>query len=231
MVAAPRAGVQDRRASEALVSGLGVSNLVVMACAAAIGAYGVGRHRHDEELAALRAAALHDAPSAEERNDDAEALGLRIEALEGAYRACLASRAPDVPVPSTRAATPAPARSVPAPVPETASRLDLAERTFEGESVDPAWGQEHTEALKNEALANLAVDSRLVKVECRTSLCRIDLTHPSIEASNAFIEKMFIGPDALEKAPFMAGAPEVIADGTRSVALLVGRADGAIAAQ
>lgn len=199
--------------------------VVVVGCAAAAAAM-VDRQRRGAELRALRLQ-IRDLQAAQQPSDEADALRRRVEASEGAYRACVAAAGWDAPRPDVGANTAStPKRTGPPTAsPEGDSALKRATRTFEGEGVDPAWGRAHTEALRSEALSSLDVDSHLVNVECRTSFCRMDLTHPSVAASNAFIAKMFIGPEATEKASFIASAPELTSEGTRRVALLVSRAE------
>ncbi|MCP3100046.1 hypothetical protein LZ198_14310 [Myxococcus sp. K15C18031901] len=79
-------------------------------------------------------------------------------------------------------------------------RLDAR---FFGESVDPTWrrdAEQRTERLR----AELPRGVRIVSMECRSSICRLEMSHPSLESFQKFIRDRLVDDVATWDGPFMA---------------------------
>ncbi|MDD9935572.1 MAG: hypothetical protein OXT09_18320, partial [Myxococcales bacterium] len=67
-----------------------------------------------------------------------------------------------------------------------AARIGVAERRFEQETRSPAWAEPHEQALQ-QALVRDTIDSMLMDVECRETMCRVELS--AIDSNAAFALK------------------------------------------
>jgi hypothetical protein len=112
-----------------------------------------------------------------------------------------------------------------APAAAGAARPDEVEERFRSEPRGP--GGARGEGVLGRAVSSFISErSSVESIECRASLCRLELVHPDIPTSNALIEKLFIGPGAaLHGASFVSGSPESTKDGSKKVVLLVPSAD------
>jgi hypothetical protein len=126
----------------------------------------------------------------------------------------VASGRPLAQVPRRDLAAPAPGASG-APEPTVAQIRDAVDAKFVADRFDPGWSRDATAKAREDTLAALPAGSRLVGVECRTSMCRVEATHRDMDAYREF---MHAGLDA----------PKQVWDGPRMVTILRTEADGEI---
>jgi hypothetical protein len=164
------------------------------------------------------------------RAAETEQLHAQIRALEEAARrddraASEAARRPVFVMQGVRAAPadpPAPeATQSAAPARARALRAEELEARFRSEP--RAGGASRDEGVLQRAVSAFREDaSSVASIECRASLCRMELVHPDIPTSNALIEKLFLGPTAaLHGASFVSEKPETTPDGQKRIVLLV----------
>ena len=102
-------------------------------------------------------------------------------------------------------AAPAPAEpaatSDSAEAPEAKPRLtrgelrDGFESFFQNDPHDAAWSQRTTDALTRGVHAVLPTGSRLQRLECRGTLCRIETSHADLDAYHVYTVGAFQGPE------------------------------------
>ncbi|MES2887319.1 MAG: hypothetical protein V4739_04830 [Pseudomonadota bacterium] len=88
--------------------------------------------------------------------------------------------------PSMAAVAVAGAASAPA-TPPSAEPLD---KTFQAEAIDQAWATPLETRLRNGFDATSPVGSRLIEASCRTTLCRVEVTHTDTAAQDRFVAAM-----------------------------------------
>lgn len=165
--------------------------------------------------------------------------------------AAVASRPPPVPV---IAAQTAPALAMPSHAPAQPSTEDqaspprnpeggsqsasrwkeeaLAQRTaieagFAAEVIDGAWAAAARRDLRDRISALLPSTSSLADVDCRASMCRVELVHREAAGSQRFMQAAFFDPkDRVWSGPGFAIPAETGSDGTVTVVLYLAR-DGA----
>ncbi|NOJ92066.1 hypothetical protein HMI51_03770 [Corallococcus coralloides] len=95
----------------------------------------------------------------------------------------------------------------PEPTPDEAvARMDAR---FFGEGVDAAWSRDATRRAERLG-AVLPRGARIVSLECRSSMCRLQMSHPSQDAFQKFLREGLIDDADAWEGPFMAaltGAP------------------------
>jgi hypothetical protein len=80
------------------------------------------------------------------------------------------------------------------PAPSRGEVRDGLETIFQSDPYDPAWSQRTTETLTRGVHAVLPPGSRLQRVECRGTLCRIETSHADLEAYTVYTKDAFQGP-------------------------------------
>ncbi len=101
---------------------------------------------------------------------------------------------------------------------EVVTRLDAR---FFSEGVDPAWSREASQRVER-LRTHLPQGAHVVSLECRSSMCRLEMSHPSQTSFQHFIRAGLIDDAAGWDGPFMAaikGGPEQ-AGGVAAVAFL-----------
>ncbi|WP_147451990.1 hypothetical protein [Corallococcus sp. CA041A] len=83
---------------------------------------------------------------------------------------------------------------------EAVARMDAR---FFGEGVDPAWSHDATQRVERLG-AVLPRGARIVSLECRSSMCRLQMSHPSLDAFQKFLREGLIDDAAAWDGPFMA---------------------------
>ncbi len=79
--------------------------------------------------------------------------------------------------------------------------------------------------LRDRLSSAVPTSSAIEAVECRATLCRMQLVHADIANSNQLIRDLFIGPEAtIHGATFTASDPEPTSDGRVRLAIFVPRA-------
>jgi hypothetical protein len=69
---------------------------------------------------------------------------------------------------------------------------DRLEERFLSEAVDPAWTGGATESLARGVRAVLPAGSRLTRIECRATLCRIETGHPDLNEFRTYAHAAFL---------------------------------------
>jgi hypothetical protein len=83
---------------------------------------------------------------------------------------------------------------------EVVARLDAR---FFGEGVDPAWSRDATP--RAERLGGLLPrGARVVSLECRSSMCRLEMSHPDLESFQGFLRDGLLGEANTWDGAFMA---------------------------
>jgi len=104
-------------------------------------------------------------------------------------------------------------------------RLEQVEAKFTEEARNGAASSRGEAALRHGVESFIADSSAIESIECRTTLCRMQLSHASVKTSNRLIEQLFIGPEAsIHGAQFFASDVEPTGDGRVRVAIMVPRA-------
>jgi hypothetical protein len=109
-------------------------------------------------------------------------------ALEPA-RPVAAAPAAAEPVATSETAEAPPAK----PAPSRAEVRDGLETLFQSDPYDPGWSQRTTETLTRGVHAVLPSGSRLQRVECRGTLCRIETSHADLDAYFVYTKDAFQG--------------------------------------
>lgn len=113
-----------------------------------------------------------------------------------------------------------PASGEPTPE-EMVARLDAR---FFGEAVDPAWSRDATPRAERLGVL-LPRGARVVSLECRSSMCRLEMSHPDLESFQGFVRDGLLGEAntwdgafmaALKSAPGRPGGVEAVAYLARS---------------
>lgn len=95
------------------------------------------------------------------------------------------------------AATPSAPTSEPAPppkVPTTEEMRDGLNVHFYEEAVDTSWSETTRRQLQTRVSGLLPAGSKLVSMECRSTMCRAEVAHPDLEAHREFIRAGFSSP-------------------------------------
>lgn len=125
------------------------------------------------------------------------------------------------------AAAPAPQRSVPAEAPpplspeERAAHVELA---FQRQAEDPAWSGSTRQQVARALSARLPAQSSVRGLDCRATLCRLELVYGSEEAHQEFVQRALLaGGDPLWTGGLFLPPPEALADGKKLAVLYLGR--------
>jgi hypothetical protein len=79
------------------------------------------------------------------------------------------------------------------PSPTRVEMREGLETFFQSDSYDPAWSQRTTETLTRGIHAVLPSGSRLQRLECRGTLCRIETSHADLDAYRTYTQDAFMG--------------------------------------
>ena len=86
------------------------------------------------------------------------------------------------------------ARSV-AHTPSEAEALAQLDDKFEAEERDPNWSGPAATQATRALTSDLPSGSTLGSVECRTNLCRVESSHPSLDAFQSFVHSALLSRD------------------------------------
>jgi hypothetical protein len=126
-----------------------------------------------------------------------------------------APASPEAPAPTASSA------SSPMPKPPSLDELNVG---FEAQPQGGAAAARGEALLRDRVAASIPPSSSIERIECRASLCRMQLVHADIATSNKLLESLFIGPNAkLQTAGFVASNPEPTDDGHVRCAVFVPR--------
>ena len=77
------------------------------------------------------------------------------------------------------------------PAPSPAEVRDGFDAWFHAEAVDLAWSQRTTDALTRGLQAVLPAGSRLQRLECRGTLCRVETSHANLDEFHSYARDAF----------------------------------------
>lgn len=103
-----------------------------------------------------------------------------------------AAPAPTAQGEDTAPSPPAEATEAPLTQAEVAVYLD---NTFDAEPVDPAWGKAATQEATRALSSGIPSGTKVKGVQCRTSLCRVETSHTSVDDFRAFATGSLLGRD------------------------------------
>jgi type II secretory pathway pseudopilin PulG len=108
---------------------------------------------------------------------------------------------------------------------EARANLASVENAFAAEPTNDAWAMPTRVALRDRMTAlSQASSSSLRGIDCRSSICRIEVVHRDADASRQFTDKAFTDPD--ERAwngPVILIPPRFDPDGSVAVVMYLGR--------
>jgi hypothetical protein len=82
----------------------------------------------------------------------------------------------------------------PDPPDAAALRAQIA-RSFEAEPRDPHWSPEMERSIEEAMARTLPTGSSIRRIDCRSSLCRVESQHDSNAAYQAFLERLLLSPE------------------------------------
>ncbi len=172
-----------------------------------LSALGVFQRQSRRELEELRATVLNLSVAADA--NDRRALAGSMELLARAAAQRDASQVPAAQAPVAQAPAQVPADqlasgsakqpkedpSLPRQTPAEAIRESQEHVlvAYAHESTDPAWSREASRLLDTTVRKHLPEGSRLRSLECRSTMCQVEVTHTSLEAQSAFLMEGFTG--------------------------------------
>jgi hypothetical protein len=181
---------------------------------------------HDGQLAELRReiAAVRDGQR-EARPQEVQTLVSYIEQVPAA--APLAARATAVvgvePPGAARTASEAAANSAKWEEEARANEADI-QSNFVAQTVDGSWGPRTGRDLRGRLSALLPSSSSMGDVDCRSSVCRVEVVHRDAEAAEHFAQRAFTDVnDRAWDGPSYLMPPEAGGDGTFKVVMYLGR--------
>jgi hypothetical protein len=123
-------------------------------------------------------------------------------AVHEMVRGEMSNEARVAPAPSLVASTASPASKTEGPSSEEIR--DSMEARFHGENADPSWSHEATEKLHDGISPLVPNGSHLRDVECRSSICRVEVTLPNVDAYRAFVQTAYLRPQTHCNGPMMS---------------------------
>lgn len=108
---------------------------------------------------------------------------------------------------------------------EAASHRAAVEDRFSSEPTDGAWASKARGDVSNHLAALLPATSSLRQVECRSTICRVEVVHPSVEVSRNFVEQSFglSSNSRVWNGAFMIEPETPNSDGTLASVIYLGR--------
>jgi hypothetical protein len=156
------------------------------AAAAALGAWLLFPHGERGRQAAAAATAPHDAA-----DEKLAALSGRLASLEreaAVRRATVAAPPPAGTADPAAAPDPSGRASAPRPPQHTGDEVYHGlERHFGREAKDPAWSAETEASIAHAFQGGAFAGSTMLRAECGTTICRVDVSHESDMAQNDFL--------------------------------------------
>jgi hypothetical protein len=104
-----------------------------------------------------------------------------------------------------------PASPPPAQTAETA-RDHIAE-VFTGERLDGSWDGAELARLEKALPTILPTGSQITRVECRSTMCRIESSHPSVDQFAEFARSAFLKETRVNEGPFFASVTSPVVAG------------------
>jgi hypothetical protein len=104
------------------------------------------------------------------------------------------SRAPQIAA-DTNAATAPVAKPAASPIESYAPVHDAMEAAFVSEPTDASWSRDARRTMENGVAAHLPEGSRITSVDCRSTLCRVEMTHDNYRRAKEFANGAFASPE------------------------------------
>ena len=158
-------------------------------------------------------------PELEERVTSFQSRARERQVAARTARTGVRSRAEAPLVPEQRhESLPSEAPGNPAPETNREEIVSLLDARFFSEAFDPAWGREAKHRAE-QLCSMLSAGARVVSLECRSSMCRMEMSHPSLESFQGFIRKGLLEEDkwdggfmaAIKSDPSQPGSVESVA--------------------
>jgi hypothetical protein len=128
-------------------------------------------------------------------------------------------RSDDPPAPPANAAHADPST----PPPSEAEVRQAPQTHFESQGVDPHWSRDTQRKAEEKLNSLLPADSRLLSVECRESICRVESEHQDIDTFRAFVRSDLFSPELRWEGPMMATVTNTDSNGRVSSVAYLGR--------
>lgn len=125
-----------------------------------------------------------------------ETRGLERERAAGPLLAARRQTSDPSPVPASRAPVPGEGQAAASDATHSYTQEEIAddlERRFEAEPFDSAWSARATREATRALSTDLPEGTTLKKLECRSSLCRVDTLHASLDAFRTFASTSLLG--------------------------------------
>jgi hypothetical protein len=108
---------------------------------------------------------------------------------------------------------------------EARAYLTSVEGMFVAEPVDDSWAMPTRLALRDRLTSlSRSSSSSLRNIDCRSSICRVEVVHKDADASRQFTEKIFTDPDERPwNGPGIITPPRSNPDGSLAVVMYLGR--------
>jgi hypothetical protein len=118
-------------------------------------------------------------------------------------------------------AAPAPPPAAP-PSPSSDEVRDQIGGSFKSERVDTSWDGVELARLEKALPALLPTGSQITRVECRSTMCRIESSHASVDQFTEFARSAFLMEKRVNEGPFFASvtAPPVAGQPVTTVAYI-----------
>jgi hypothetical protein len=149
----------------------------------------------------------------EESAAHSERMAREAQAVADAARMAVSAHGEKPPAPPRQPVAPQPgevreeasSRSPSAPPPEVRAEevLEQLDERFFSEPLDPGWSHEarrHAEQFGG----TMPKGARVLSLECRSSLCRMETTQPNLESFQDFVRQGLLGGKHEWKGPIMA---------------------------
>lgn len=91
----------------------------------------------------------------------------------------------------------------PLPEPSPQELVEQMDERFFDERIDPGWSHEATTRAE-QLRTTLSEGSRIVSLDCRSSMCRVEMSHPNLETFQGFIHKSIVGGTLKWDGPLFA---------------------------
>lgn len=153
-----------------------------------------GLRRLREQVRELEASVAHSERAAREAQSAAQAAQVAVRAQ---------GEKPSSAPPAPEANPPARGPDAPPPEPRVEEVIEQLDERFFTELLDPGWSQQ-ARRRADQFTGLLPTGARVLSLECRTSICRMETAQPSLEAFQDFVRQRLVGGNHDWDGPIMA---------------------------
>ena len=140
---------------------------------------------------------------------------ITVMASEEEAKRALASGGSAHPVPSVEIKRIPRSEADPAPAAMTEAQMnETAERRFDKQTYDAGWARDAQDRLQKKIGAQLPEKSKLLRVECRETLCRVDMEFADQDALRNGLNGLLLGRVVVWDGPVLNYVLSTSADGT-----------------